>query len=268
MSVHHEIIKNNYTVRYVGNLPRSVPHWHQRMEFLLVERGSYCVTVMGEDYIGSPGDVFVIRSGQIHYIRSNDPDPAMYICTFNPALLYLSQTSLSFISNYIPRNALENAGLSKELFGLFSQLLEEEKQGRRYADLMNQARIQMLYGMLARHFEEASGLPRALAKLEDFQTVLSYISENYHEPINLETIARQLNYNASYVSSMFVTYTGVNYKLYLDSIRISEASKLLLGTKHSISHISTLCGFENIRTFNNVFRRITGTTPSQFRKQL
>lgn len=268
MSIHHEIIKNNYTIRHVGALSRPVPHWHQRMELLLVERGSYRITIMGGDHIGAPGDVFVIRSGQIHHLRTGDPDPAMYICTFNPALLYLSQTDLASIRNYIPKDALENAGIAKEVYGLFSELLEEEKGGKKYADLMNQARIQLLYGLLARHFGEASRLPRTLTKLEDFQTVLSYISENYHEPISLETIAKQLSYNASYVSSMFVTYTGVNYKMYLDSIRISEASKLLLSTRHSISHISTLCGFENIRTFNNVFRRITGMTPSQFRKQL
>lgn len=265
MDIRHEKIVSAYRVRIKENWQRSVPHWHQRIEVALVRKSCFSVTIQGRHYTARPGDLLVIRSGEIHHLQAMEPEAAMGLCIFSPTLLY--QTGIPFIRNYIRAEELEQAGIRETVNDLFFQLLEEYDQNRKYAELLIQARIQLLYGLLARHFEEAPSGFKTLDKFREFQQILSYISENYNQNLDLAWIAKKLNYNPSYVSAMFVTYTGVNYKAYLDSIRISHASKLLLDTNHSVSHISALCGYENIRTFNNVFRRITGMTPSQFRKK-
>ncbi len=266
MNIYHENIKASYSIRCLQRLRRSVPHWHQRMEILLVERGSFRVTVRGEEYIGTPGDAFVIRSGQIHHIQPLDEDSAIYVSTFPTTLISLLQPSLCQISCYITRAQLEQAGILQQLKRLLDEMLEEESRKEKYAEMAVQARIQIVYGLLARHFEVAQTDSKTMDNFLDFQAVLSYINENYKEQITLADIAKQLNYSSGYVSTMFLTYTGQNFKAYLDSIRIHEASRLLLGSNDSVSHICSCCGFDNIRTFNNVFRRVTGMTPSQFRK--
>jgi len=266
VNIHHEKIASMYKIRIKANWMRTVPHWHQRTEIALVQKSGFSVTIQGRSYIAQPGDILVIRSGEIHHLRALEQEAAMGLCIFSPTLLSLSHTGTPSIRNFIRAEELEQAGIRQEVNDLFFQLLEEYNQGQKHADLLIQARIQLLYGLLARHFEEAPSGSKTLDKFQEFQQILSYISENYNQNLNLAEIAKKLNYNPSYVSAMFVTYTGVNYKVYLDSIRISQASKLLLNTNHSISHISAQCGYENIRTFNNVFRRITGMTPSQFRK--
>ena len=266
MGIKHEKIVREYRVREKTNWGRDVPHWHQRVELALVRRGRFSVTVQGRVYTAVPGDVLAIRSGEIHHLQALDPEPSMLLCIFNPTLLYLGQTQIPFVRSYISAGELESAGLRDTVDALFSKMLEEMEQERKYKDLLIRSRIQLLYGLLARHFENPAGLSQTLDKFQGFQEVLAYISENYQQPIDLPMIAGQLGYSPAYVSAMFVTYTGVNYKAYLDSIRISQASKLLLSTNASVSHISAQCGYENIRTFNNVFRRITGMSPSRFRK--
>ena len=78
-------------------------------------------------------------------------------------------------------------------------------------------------------------------------------------------MAKIINYNPSYVSSLFVSYTVVNFKSYLDSFRINKAVELIKNTNATITDISAQCGYENIRTFNNTFKRVTQMTPTQMR---
>lgn len=267
MDIQHEVIKRNYTVRHIQDFRRSVPHWHQRMELLLVDRGEFSVTIRNKRHFSSAGDLFLIRSAEIHLIQPLCADASMYICTFSPTMLHQLQPTVPLVNLHIPSAALKQAELQNTVFTLLHESWLDAQEKGTYADLVIPSRIQLLYGLLLQHFEPETDTGKAPGKFTDFQKVLTYISENYHESIDLNAIAKQLSYSPSYVSSMFLTFSGVNFKIYLDTIRIREASRLLLDTGLAVSDISSRCGFDNIRTFNNVFRRITGITPSQYRKQ-
>ena len=265
MNIRHEIIKRDYTIRCNNRGCRGTPHWHQRLELLLVKSGRYSVTVRRETVEAKPGDVFVIQSGVIHSIQSLEEDGNLYVCTFRNSVLRTVQTAIPPVRTHIPKAALEAKGIYDRVCHLFSEIHREMHSGETYTELTVPGQIQLLFGILARNFEgEAS--QGTMEDLPEFQRILSYISENFREAISLKDIAKQLNYSASYVSELFVSCTGVNFKTYLDSIRVHEAVTLLTTTKETISTVSTRCGFENIRTFNNTFRRITGQSPSQFRK--
>lgn len=262
MHIHHEIIKPDYTIRYLQKV-RPMDHWHQRIELLLVDAGSFLVTVQGQTYEGGVGDVFVIRSGAIHRIQSGEAGGSFYVCTFSPALLYTLQAEIPSLQCHISKDALVQAGLWTEVCRHFAQMLQEREE--KYAEVSIPARIQLLFSLLARNFE-APFNGSTMENYPELQKILSYISNNFRENVSLGDVARKLNYSASYVSSLFLSCTGLNFKAYLDNIRIQEATRLLLESNDSVSKICTCCGFDNIRTFNNVFRRVTGTTPTQFRK--
>lgn len=69
------------------------------------------------------------------------------------------------------------------------------------------------------------------------------------------------------VAMCFLKKRGVNFKSYLDNIRIQKATDLLLTTDMPITEISTNVGYENIRTFNNVFKKLLGKTPTDYKKE-
>jgi len=58
----------------------------------------------------------------------------------------------------------------------------------------------------------------------------------------------------------------VGIKDALNEYRIEEAKKLLLGSDEAISNIATEVGFDNFTYFSTLFKKYTGSTPSQFRK--
>ncbi|MBO5891999.1 MAG: helix-turn-helix transcriptional regulator [Oscillospiraceae bacterium] len=265
MGIHHEIITKNYTIRLQKGRVHPNDHWHQRTEFLLVHSGNCRVWIGKEEYRGKPGDIFVIHSGEIHALTCEE-NCFLYICTFDPSVLYSFQPVVQFLQSYISAEALEQIGLLEQVRGVFAEMLQEQNQADNWHDVLIRSDIIRLYSLFARHFpREVSSSKQSMTKFLHFQQALSFIAEHYGEDIKLSDVAKTINYNPSYVSSLFVTYCGVNFKSYLDRFRINKAVELLQKTSTTIAEISALCGYENIRTFNNTFKRVTQMTPSQMR---
>ncbi|MEN1786289.1 MAG: helix-turn-helix transcriptional regulator, partial [Bacteroidota bacterium] len=61
--------------------------------------------------------------------------------------------------------------------------------------------------------------------------------------------------------------TGQTFVNYLNSVRISNASRLLLETDQNISEIAYATGFNNLANFNRIFNKSKQLTPSQYRNQ-
>lgn len=93
-----------------------------------------------------------------------------------------------------------------------------------------------------------------------------FISNNYTNHITLEDVANHVNLSPAYLSSLFKETLGVTYKDYLNTIRINESKRLLLNSTYSIIDIAISTGFENQSYFSKVFRKMTGMSPSQYRK--
>ena len=104
--------------------------------------------------------------------------------------------------------------------------------------------------------------------LEDFQDLLDHIDEHYSEDLTLEMAAEMLHFSPSHFSKTFKKLMGMNYVTYVNMVRIEHAVQLLSGSKHRMTDIALECGFSNIRSFNRVFKEITGYTPSTFTAQV
>jgi len=114
----------------------------------------------------------------------------------------------------------------------------------------------------------SSGLGELFAlKLEKYFPEIEAVWLIARRRERMESIAQKLNYSPAYVSTIFSTYAGRNFKAYLDNIRVNRAADLLKKTGLNISEIAMQCGFSTLRTFNNTFRRIIGTTPTAYRSE-
>lgn len=266
MDIRHENILPNYTLRHFYRHNEDYTHWHQRSEWVYIVKGECSFLVGKEQKLCKPGDLITIHSGEIHAL-SPFADGDILVCTFNPQILYGVQPEIQFVKNFITWEELKNAGIHREVHQLFQEI-EKEKDSRDISGgILVQSAILRLYGLLARHFPKKTPADgKNLDKFRQFQKALEYIADNYRENISLADIARILNYNTAYVSTLFVTYTGVNFKNYLDNFRIRQAVNMIKSTDLTISTIAGNCGFANIRTFNNTFQRIVGKTPSDLRK--
>lgn len=60
---------------------------------------------------------------------------------------------------------------------------------------------------------------------------------------------------------------GVNTTQYVQRKRVERACRLLVDTELSLTDIYVKCGFESANYFTRVFRKLTGDTPSEFRRK-
>ncbi len=98
------------------------------------------------------------------------------------------------------------------------------------------------------------------------QSTISYIEEHFKEDISLESIADHFQTTPKYLSKMIKEQLGMNYTDYLAELRIREAKMLLIETDKSIGEIFQEAGFNNRNTFICTFKKVTGLTPSNYRK--
>jgi two-component system response regulator YesN len=114
------------------------------------------------------------------------------------------------------------------------------------------------------HMAERKELQRA-DPIIDY--VFEYVEQHYEQGIYLEDLAGRLKITSGYLSTYFKEKTGTNFVDYLNGIRISRAQELLNVTDDKVRDISQRVGYQNINSFNRMFKKVTGLTPVEYRKK-
>lgn len=96
---------------------------------------------------------------------------------------------------------------------------------------------------------------------------LSIIHQNGFSGIKLSELALRLGITDRYLRKLFELQIGVSPKAYIQHQQILFAKSLLHQTLLPINQIAYACGFNNVRRFNDAFKRISQKTPSEVRKR-
>lgn len=85
--------------------------------------------------------------------------------------------------------------------------------------------------------------------------VIEKLESHLDENLTLKDIADEFHYNSSYLSEKFKKLTGINFKSYLDRLRLEKLLSELLYTNKNINQIALEAGFRNIKSFYRVFNQ-------------
>ncbi|RCW61840.1 MULTISPECIES: AraC family transcriptional regulator [Halanaerobium] len=96
--------------------------------------------------------------------------------------------------------------------------------------------------------------------------IMNYIDQNFYKKLTLSKLADKFSYSSSYLSSLFKEKSDYTITEYINNTRIKEAQNLLLKGKDNITKISERVGYNNLVHFGRNFKKITGLTPSEYRK--
>lgn len=100
------------------------------------------------------------------------------------------------------------------------------------------------------------------------QQVLYYISEHFTEGITQDTVSRALGISVTHLSHIFSQQLNINFREYINALRVDRACSLLYDSSLSISQIAYLCGFGNLRTFHRAFQARCMMSPNKYRADL
>ncbi len=266
-----------------GNEERFIDHHHAELEITCIQKGKGIYHCGEKEYPFSPGDVFFIRSNDIHFFKSFDPKsgetPELVAIRFDPRFIWSpggewfdrKYLQLFIQKDSIRRNIPHDEVLAKTISVLLSEIFDECHQQRASYDLIVKAKLMTILANMARYYSDELTLKQAAPindhLLEQMARSTSYILSHITEPLTLEALAKEACMSRSYYSTMFKALNGLSVWDYIIKQRVDLSQYQLETTNETILQISENCGFNSVANFNRAFKKLTGVTPSEYRKE-
>jgi two-component system response regulator YesN len=99
------------------------------------------------------------------------------------------------------------------------------------------------------------------------EVALQYIKTYYNTHLSLEKVASIVYLNPVYFSQVFKQKTGVGFKEYVIYLRVEQAKILLLNPQFKLADISERVGYQDVKHFTQVFRKVVNLTPTEYRQE-
>ncbi len=243
-------------------------HQHSHLELFFVLEGSAQVTVRKQTETLTAGTLAVIFPNQTHcYLALPKGGPccraALIIC--DPSLT--GKYSAVLTGSHPARPFLPAHQLHPNVSYALQELLTEYKKEKGskelspvYGPLVQLVLARVLPGLSLHRNQRADSLDLTYQ-------IVHFITENFREPLSLESLAKELGVSKYHLSHVFSEKMGKSFPEYLQSIRLGYALSLISDTQRSITDIAIDSGFESQRSFYRAFRGHYGCTPLQYRKE-
>lgn len=253
---------------------------HRLSEIAYITRGKGFYYSQGHVIPVEKGDLFFIPSGESHAFR---PATALQKKTFTIFRCLFQQADIvrqlaSMPQETIDRQPLpdffkryaESAHTYREQFNEFQQLFkplfrEYSQQHPGYRSLLLSLVMQLVI-MLMRNESEA-GEKERISKEQRVKRMLHYMENHGTKALRLGDIAHKEGISERECDQLIKAWTGKTFQEYLQQIRIEKSCQLLITTDKNIKEIAGEVGYGDFKDFQTLFRKITDTTPQQFRSQ-
>ncbi len=242
-------------------------HWHESYEICRILEGSARFLVDGVNYELKKGDIVCINAAVPHLSCAGDE--GCVICLFKALPSNFLQISPSAKPLKVHITYAEQAkaeGFLPALNAVYGLLTEKKDSPADGDGPLMQALSASLYFLLMEHFALLETYKSKNKERKIFFRTLDYVNAHFSEPINVNVLSEKLFYPRGKLSAIFTKYSGVKLVDYINGLRIERANELL-SEGESITNAAFLSGFQNIRTFNNIFKKEMGITPTEFLKR-
>jgi AraC-like DNA-binding protein len=270
---------------YIGvfqdNFEKGGWHYHLDYELSFITEGS------GKRMVGdsieefTPGDLIFIGPRLPHVWIADKPFSGMVSGrTLESVYMLFNQTvvpdKLLQLAEFSPvRRALRLSERGIKITGNtlneVSEIMLQLPYLDRFTRILNFYRIMQLIGEsdnLSLLASEDYIKTRFEPKNRRISAIHEYLMKNYREEINLHNLALLVHLSPGSLCRYFKSITGLTVIEYLNKIKVEYACRLLRSENLSITDISYDCGFRNLSHFNKQFKKITGKTPSAYRKTI
>ena len=245
----------------VGGTLTVSPHLHKHIEIVYMLSGSTRAMIDTDTYTVESGDLLVVFPNKIHSFTDIEVGIKYVLFIVDPyAIPELSQR---FLTMNADSALIKNASRNQRLNSLVGMLADYENFPAEQRDLLIRGYL------LSFAAEFISMMDLGYARSDENMTIKSivaYCSKNFTKELSLSVLEKELHLSKYYISHLFGDILNVKFTDYVNSLRISEACRLLRSTDHSVTEIASMAGFGTLRTFNRAFIKRMGVSPSVYRK--
>ncbi|MBQ3554206.1 MAG: AraC family transcriptional regulator [Clostridia bacterium] len=249
VSFYKEIVPEQLPYVFTGT------HYHSDFELIYISSGSAKMKVGENEFTATAGSLVLVNPYEVHYGEITEKPFHYYCVDFNLNLFPddYEENLLQEEKKY--RNHVTSPSFEHYIKNIY-EAYEKEPLGWRQLALGN---LFLLFSKL-----EGELYDTYLANANDFtKNIVTYIRENFRQPITSHSAAEHLSYNHSHFCRLFKKNFSVSFCKYVRSVRIRAAKELL--RKENVSAVAMKCGFSSISYFSKEFKEENGITPHKYR---
>jgi YesN/AraC family two-component response regulator len=98
--------------------------------------------------------------------------------------------------------------------------------------------------------------------------MIIYINSNFDQIKYIDQIAKAMNYNSSYLGTVFKKFTGSTVVEYINKLRVEKAKEIIKSSDESFNKVAVSVGVDNIYYFYRIFKKLTGMTMGEYSRML
>ncbi|MFQ9510197.1 MAG: helix-turn-helix domain-containing protein [Lachnospiraceae bacterium] len=163
------------------------------------------------------------------------------------------------------------SNIAATLMKIYSDIIPDE-QVNHFAEIVtNQGDLPQALDIIEEQFiKSCKSLEKSKdRRKEDYQQrLVTYIEENFSNPqLGVSMAAEEFTLSENYFSQFFKEVMNDSFSNYLEVIRLNKAKQYIEENKYDMEKISILVGYNNSGTFRRAFKRVTGITPSMWKRK-
>jgi len=252
-------------------------HYHEEVEFLLILQGEMTAFNREERMVLREGDIALFGSSEPHTtMQSTDGDTSQLVfqidlrnywdtSTLNNMQMFSEVIRPLSSLNYIYR---ENREVRDHTAALILDIYREMNECTLGYELAVSSRIKAMLLLLLRNDTRKvlnMNDNRLIGKL---RPAVDYVEANLSEKLSVAEISGRLNMSYTHFIKTFKKAVGMSFTDFVVYKRIKKAEQLLLTSDASIAEVAVSVGISNLGHFYDMFRRMNGCSPKQFRGSL
>lgn len=252
---------------------------HDFWEMVYVDKGKVAVRSEAEEMILSQGEIIFHKPNEFHAIRAYDSEPNFFVISFvcsSPSMACFEglsaklNKSLKPFMSAIIEEAEETFVIPKNTPSL--KKLTKKNDAIIGGEQLIKTYLEQFLILLLRDVNKIgkAGIFSSKEVMDSYliSSIKTLINENLDKNLRLDDICKSIGYSKSYLCKIFGEQTGKTIASYTVKSKIKKAKELIRKNDMNFSEISDSLSFDNPQYFSRVFKRVTGMTPTEFKKTL
>ncbi|MBE6589883.1 MAG: helix-turn-helix domain-containing protein [Ruminococcaceae bacterium] len=240
-------------------------HWHSHFLLHLFTGGDGIQEINGKPYPVSRGSVIILSPTDFHRNVIKDGQSLSFCAVkISETAFYDSVGALCALNEFPIVTKLDGEDYETALF-LFDRLIKEQ---------MNTALIgseqflsSLVDPLIILTLRSVNTVSESAAPLK-MRKALMYVHCNFRGQIKATDVAKHIGYSPNYFSAEFKRETGIEFRKYLQDLRLDFAMNLLKFSHLNVTEVCFESGFNTLPHFSKTFKKRFGMTPEQAKEKL
>ena len=229
-------------------------HTHEEAHFIFVVQGTYITSARDVDPVCSSRTLLFNPAGTTHRDRFQTRGGRFLAISVAPERLRLVQEQVSLIDHPV--------GFSRGRMSWLAARLYQELRGLDSLSPVVMEGIALeLLGQTARQKLRSGRRPPAWLR-----TARELLHDRFPSPPGVAEIARAAGVHPVHLARTFREHHGMTIGEYVRKLRVEHACRQISTTDAPLSEIALAAGFCDQSHFSRTFKRVTGTTPAEYRR--